>query len=258
MEHWTRNRRRSFLWTTKSPATWQEAFSLPYETDLRSWRNHVDLQIEADIEIVVSFVCSESIGFGHNHARALLCRKLKHVEISKTKVARLARVIGNRLISGDFSEQFFDQLRLVAQKDISTLQHYCRCALSESRKQYVIDFARRALDIPSHPIAGRVATRFPIKRRARWVPHGARAQKEAADRAGIAYWKARCGCANSKAMVWLTDISKRLWNSRGELYPSELVEKANHQESHYEEVLYNACKSLAKARVALHARLSII
>ncbi len=258
MEHWTRNKRRSFLWTAKSPATWQDAFSRPYEADLRNWRSRVDMLVESDIEIVVSFICNESTGFGHNHARALLCRKLKHLEISKSKVARLALVIGNRLATGNFSEQFIDQLRLIAQKDISLLKHYCRRALEGSTKRHVIQFANRALCLPSCAAASRLRARHTAKGRARWVAGAVRAEKEAADEAGVAYRQARNHCSNSKTLVWFTDFTQRFWNSCGKSYPPELVEKAAQQESYDQTLLREAFEKLSNARYALRARQSIV
>lgn len=254
MEQWTRNKLRSFTWTTKSPATWQEAFSLPYEADLRSWRRRVELALDSDTEIVVSFVCDQSIGFGHNHARALLCRKLKHVEISKSTVSRLARVIGNRLISGDFSEQFFDQLRLIARKDRSTLLHFCQRALAESQKSYVIELANRALLIPQLHVAAKKSRHAPRKKSVRWVTPALHAAKHIADTAGIEYWKAKRRSAHARGMVWFTDQARRFWNSRGEPYSVALIEQADRTRNEEEGVLIEARRLLGEARQSLRTK----
>lgn len=60
----------------------------------------------------IDFVTAETLGFWHGRARAKMCRRLKHVHLSRDQRDRLVRCIADRLASGRFSEQFRDQLRL--------------------------------------------------------------------------------------------------------------------------------------------------
>lgn len=65
----------------------------------------------------VDFVCSESSGLWHGRARAMMCRRLKHCPITDEQHNRLVACIIKRLTTGQFSEQFRDQLRLALQLD---------------------------------------------------------------------------------------------------------------------------------------------
>jgi len=63
----------------------------------------------------IQFVISETRGLWHGRARAKMCRRLKHTHLSRDQRDQLVRCIANRLINGQFSEQFRDQLRLAMQ-----------------------------------------------------------------------------------------------------------------------------------------------
>ena len=65
----------------------------------------------------IDFVTSETRGFWHNRARAKMCRRLKHIALSEDQRDQLVRCIAGRLASGQFSEQFRDQLRLAMRLD---------------------------------------------------------------------------------------------------------------------------------------------
>ena len=63
------------------------------------------------IEAAVAFVCRESRGHWHGRARAKLCRRFKHVALTVTQRDRVVTAVLERLLTGNFSEQFRDQLR---------------------------------------------------------------------------------------------------------------------------------------------------
>jgi hypothetical protein len=69
------------------------------------------------IERCFEFILAETRGVWHGRARAMMCRRLKHCEIAPERRQRLVDCIMNRLVSGDFSEQFQDQLRLAIHLD---------------------------------------------------------------------------------------------------------------------------------------------
>src|SRR4051794_3705174 len=61
---------------------------------------------------MTSYVCAETAGLWHGRGRAMMCRRLKHIHLSRDQKNRLAERILQRLSRGQFSEQFRDQLRL--------------------------------------------------------------------------------------------------------------------------------------------------
>lgn len=63
----------------------------------------------------IAFLEAETRGIWHGRARAMMARRLKHCRLSQTQSARVVQAILNRFLSGRFSEQFKDQLRLVLQ-----------------------------------------------------------------------------------------------------------------------------------------------
>jgi hypothetical protein len=65
----------------------------------------------------VAFLEAETRGVWHGRARALLARRLKHCPLSLEQQTRLSEAITRRLVTGNFSEQFKDQLRLVLHLD---------------------------------------------------------------------------------------------------------------------------------------------
>lgn len=71
------------------------------------------LTCEAEaIEQCIAFIEAETFGIWHGRARAMMARRLKHCPLSKHQSTRVVRVILQRFVSGRFSEQFKDQLRL--------------------------------------------------------------------------------------------------------------------------------------------------
>lgn len=84
--------------------------------------------------LCVEFVCAETLGVWHGRARAMMCRRMKHVGLDENQSARLVECISGRLASGRFSEQFKDQLRLALKLDAPTVFQVARdCRSSDSQ-----------------------------------------------------------------------------------------------------------------------------
>lgn len=96
------------------------------------------------VDYCVKFVLSETKGHWHGRARAMMCRRLKHCALSRDTRANLLRCILGRLKTGEFSEQFKDQLRLALHLDARQTLSACQEALS-STKSYVQRYAAWAL-----------------------------------------------------------------------------------------------------------------
>ncbi len=73
------------------------------------------------LEDCLSFFEADSKGLWHNRARAKLARRFKHISLSPHQQARVMNAIIRRFISGDFSEQFVDQLHLALRIEASQL-----------------------------------------------------------------------------------------------------------------------------------------
>ena len=69
------------------------------------------------IETCVRFVCAETVNLWHGRGRAMMCRRLKHIPLARNQRDRLVACILDRLATGQFSEQFRDQLRLALHLD---------------------------------------------------------------------------------------------------------------------------------------------
>ncbi len=74
-----------------------------------------------------------------------MCRRMKHVGLDKHQSAQLVESIASRLASGQFSEQFKDQLRLAMTLDSSTLFSVAR-ACQSSDLQHVRAYAEWVLE----------------------------------------------------------------------------------------------------------------
>ncbi len=92
------------------------------------------------IECCVAFVLADTRGFWHGRARAMMCRRLKHCELGRTHRDKLVSCITSRLVSGSFSEQFKDQLRLSMCLDFKQTQLAC-CKSLTGAKAYVRRYA---------------------------------------------------------------------------------------------------------------------
>ncbi|MBV9787859.1 MAG: hypothetical protein JOZ51_06785 [Chloroflexi bacterium] len=65
------------------------------------------------IELCVAFIEADTRGNWHGRARAMMARRLKHCTLSTQQQTRLITAILGRFVSGNFAEQFKDQIRLV-------------------------------------------------------------------------------------------------------------------------------------------------
>ena len=92
------------------------------------------------VEAAVRFVCAETKNLWHGRGRALMCRRMKHMELSRDQRDRVVAAILGRLSSGDFSEQFRDQLRLAMHLDVEGTSKLARRSL-KSDKAHVRRFA---------------------------------------------------------------------------------------------------------------------
>lgn len=93
------------------------------------------------VQRCVDFVLAETKGLWHGRARAMMCRRLKHCPLGRTYRTALLACITQRLSSGQFSEQFKDQLRLALHLDSAQTLAVCRDCL-DNAKPYVQRYAR--------------------------------------------------------------------------------------------------------------------
>ena len=83
----------------------------------------------------VEFILAETKGNWHGRARAMMCRRLKHCDVAPEQRQQLLDCIMKRLVTGDFSEQFRDQLRLAIHLDTErTFKLAHGCLTSTSKK----------------------------------------------------------------------------------------------------------------------------
>ena len=69
----------------------------------------------------------------HNRARALIARRLKHIQLTNAQKRLLVDKIIFRFKTGDISEQFKDQLRLAIHLDNSSLEQAATDFSNDSR-----------------------------------------------------------------------------------------------------------------------------
>ena len=94
------------------------------------------LRVPGDTEAVaacVRFVVSDSLGVGHGRRRALMCRRLRYVELDQAQQEELVTCISHRLRGGDFGAQFRDQLRLALHLDAAAVRASLRWCKSDGR-----------------------------------------------------------------------------------------------------------------------------
>ncbi|HAB17463.1 MAG TPA: hypothetical protein PLX89_10490 [Verrucomicrobiota bacterium] len=91
------------------------------------------------VDECVAFLEVDTRGVWHGRARAMMTRRLKHCQLSESQRARVVRSILGRLVSGCFSEQFKDQLRLVLQvapDQAFAAARSCQTAQAEHVRRY--------------------------------------------------------------------------------------------------------------------------
>ena len=69
------------------------------------------------VEEAVAFFILETRGYWHNRARAKIARRLKHCTLCEAHSRPVIQCIVRRLVEGDFTEQFRDQLGLLVRLD---------------------------------------------------------------------------------------------------------------------------------------------
>ena len=92
----------------------------------------------------VAFVTAESFGYWHNRARAKLCRHFKNHPPSQKQCDRMVGTICGRLTSGNFYEQFRDQLSMAIRFDRDSMQKAANIALRSDR-EYIVRYGNRVL-----------------------------------------------------------------------------------------------------------------
>ncbi|MFK7738246.1 MAG: hypothetical protein AB8B50_19640 [Pirellulaceae bacterium] len=105
------------------------------------------------IERAVEFVCAESFGIWHNRARAKLCRHFKNHPTTDVETSRMVEAIVSRLVGGQFSEQFKDQLCMAVRLAPARMNEATHVA-SSSERAYVrryADWIRNALSRSQSP-----------------------------------------------------------------------------------------------------------
>jgi hypothetical protein len=130
----------------KLPAEHSEFKSLT-KPQLHALADELLAQDPATIDYCVKFVLAETKGLWHGRGRAMLSRRLKHCSLSRNLRAGLLRCILARLRTGEFSEQFKDQLRLALHLDSKQALLACQEALS-SPKAHVVRYAAWAVALP--------------------------------------------------------------------------------------------------------------
>jgi hypothetical protein len=123
------------------------------QLDLYRLADGLLLNDRAAIAGCVDFVLAETKGTWHGRARAMMCRRLKHCEIPEEQRKQLVACIIGRLTFGNFSEQFYDQLRFAIHADRQTVFEAARENLSSFPKDRVKRYSAWVLQhhtLPSH------------------------------------------------------------------------------------------------------------
>tara|TARA_R110000850_G_C9597133_1_gene428176 strand:+ start:18 stop:446 length:429 start_codon:yes stop_codon:yes gene_type:complete len=93
------------------------------------------------IDGCIQFIESNSEGIWHGRARSMMCRRFKHIELSRADADRLLVAILGRFESGRFAEQFRDMLRLALVLDENATNAVARKLSADSR-----DYVRTQAD----------------------------------------------------------------------------------------------------------------
>ena len=105
------------------------------------------------VEMCILFVEADTlVGVAeHGRVRARMCRRLKHCTLSASQSQRLVSCIMERLDSGNFSQQFWDQLKLALHLDVRTTLAVALASCKDSR-DYVRRYAEWIVTHHSHRI----------------------------------------------------------------------------------------------------------
>ena len=96
------------------------------------------------INQAVAFFTVESFGMWHNRARANLCRHFKNHPPGPMQCDQMVETICERLISGNFSEQFTDRLSIAIRFNRDRMQEAAHIALRSDR-EYIVRYGHRVL-----------------------------------------------------------------------------------------------------------------
>lgn len=89
----------------------------PDKQELHNLADGLIISDPTSIARCIQFIESNSEGIWHGRARAMMCRRLKHIDLSQEDSARLLHAIFVRFENGNFAEQFRDMLRLASELD---------------------------------------------------------------------------------------------------------------------------------------------
>jgi hypothetical protein len=127
-------------------------FELFDKSDLYRLADGLLLNDRAAIDGCVDFVLAETKGKWHGRARAKMCRRLKHCEIREEQRKQLVACIIGRLSLGNFSEQFYDQLRFAIHADRQAVLEAARENLSGFPKDHVKRYSAWVLQHSASPL----------------------------------------------------------------------------------------------------------
>jgi hypothetical protein len=108
-------------------------FATVTKRELHAWADALASCEPVAVQRCVDFVVAETKGLWHGRARALMCRRLKHCAMGRAHRSALVTCILERLESGQFSEQFKDQLRLALHLDPQRTLAVARKSLESDR-----------------------------------------------------------------------------------------------------------------------------
>ena len=110
------------------------------KTELDALISRMDRSDPEAVEEAIAFTVAESFGIWHGRARAKICRQLKNHPPPPPLRKQLVQAIISRLVSGNFSEQFKDQLAMAIRFEPS-IMHDEATRLLDSPKEYVERYA---------------------------------------------------------------------------------------------------------------------
>lgn len=110
----------------------------------RDLTNKLYLNDPEAVEACIQFIEADTKNVGHGRLRALMCRRLKHCTLSNSQRKRLVFYVTQRLLTGNFSQQFKDELRLALVLDRQRTFEAARKSLKDSRN-YVRRYAEWVL-----------------------------------------------------------------------------------------------------------------
>lgn len=231
-------------------------------SDLKKLADKLIERNPSAVDLCIEFVLEESKGSGHNRARALICRRLKHCQLNEEQRSRLVFCIINRLELGLFYSDFKDQLHLALNLDLPLTLEACKRAKTNS-KEYIRNCAEWALSRQISSNGGkfqnssrRQRNASPKRPRSRndWkmLLPAVSTQKTIADQLGWQYYNLKKKCIRLKLELYWANID---WPF-GKAATHEERKAIEHKIDENHMQLVEAYESLEYARAALaNARL---